>query len=189
MQTESIKTWLESATRYLSFNCDKRPPHTQIDLLVIHNISLPPEQFEGDYVEQFFRNRLNPNTHPYFKDIAHLCVSSHLYIKRDGTLIQFVPLYMRAWHAGDSCWEGRSRCNDYSIGIEMEGSDFQAFEDAQYETLAEVTRDIMQQYPEITADRIVGHSDIAPDRKTDPGDFFDWKRYLALASSEGSTFK
>lgn len=178
MEMELGKIWLDGAKRYLSPNCDKRPPRTQIDLLVIHNISLPPEQFEGDYVEQFFRNRLNPAEHPYFKEIAHICVSSHLYIKRDGELIQFVPLYMRAWHAGDSCWKDRSRCNDYSIGIEMEGSDNQPFEDRQYETLIKVTREIMQQYPAITDDRIVGHSDIAPDRKTDPGEFFDWDRYL-----------
>ncbi len=179
MDMDSGKIWVQGAKRYLSPNCDKRPPQTRVDLLVIHNISLPPEQFEGDYVEDFFRNRLDPSAHPYFKEIAHLCVSSHLYIKRDGSLIQFVPLYMRAWHAGDSCWKDRSRCNDYSIGIEMEGSDCQAFEAAQYETLASVTKQIMREYPAITADRIVGHSDIAPDRKTDPGEFFDWELYFA----------
>lgn len=183
---ESQKIWLDDAKRYLSPNCDKRPHRTQIDLLVIHNISLPPEQFEGDYVEEFFRNRLDPNAHPYFKEIAHLCVSSHLYIKRDGELIQFVPLYMRAWHAGDSCWKDRSRCNDYSIGIEMEGSDNQPFEDAQYDTLVSVTREIMEQYPAITPDRIVGHSDIAPDRKTDPGEFFDWDRYLSKLAEDAA---
>ena len=186
MDTESGKIWLDGAKRYLSPNCDKRPPKTIVDLLVIHSISLPPEQFEGDYVEQFFRNRLDTKDHPFFKDIAHLCVSSHLYIKRDGELIQFVPLYMRAWHAGDSCWQDRIRCNDYSIGIELEGSDNQPYQDAQYETLANVTRDIMTHYTAITPDRIVGHSDISPGRKTDPGEFFDWDRYLADIKSEAA---
>lgn len=179
-EVETKNVWLESAERMLSPNCDPRPPKTRVDMLVIHNISLPPEQFEGDYVEQFFRNRLDPAEHPYFKEIAHLCVSSHLYIKRDGSLIQFVPLHMRAWHAGDSCWKDQSRCNDFSIGIELEGSDTQPFEDAQYDKLVEITGDLMTLYPSISDDRIVGHSDIAPERKTDPGPMFDWDRYKEM---------
>lgn len=169
--------WLPGARRLPSPNCDERPTGGPVNLLVIHNISLPPDEFGGPWIEDLFLNRLDPAAHPYFADIAGLTVSAHLLIRRDGELLQFVPLNKRAWHAGASCYEGQEACNDYSIGIELEGSDHQPFTDAQYVTLAEVTRQIMARYPAIAPQRIAGHSDIAPGRKTDPGPHFDWARY------------
>lgn len=160
-------------------NCDERPAGCAISLLVIHNISLPPEVFSGDGVVNFFTNKLDPEAHPYYQTLRGLRVSTHFFIRRDGETIQFVPCEKRAWHAGESCWQGRSRCNDFSIGIELEGSDTMPFTDTQYEALAALTRALQKTYP-ITD--IVGHSDIAPDRKTDPGPCFDWNRYrTALA--------
>lgn len=161
-------------------NHDARPEADDISVLVIHAISLPPSEFGGDYVEQFFCNRLDTETHPYFGEIAGLEVSSHLYIRRSGELIQFVPLTRRAWHAGQSCCEGRERVNDFSIGIELEGDDYSSFEDDQYETLAAVTAALLQAYPALDADHIYGHADISPGRKTDPGPHFDWPRYRTL---------
>ena len=149
-------------------------------MLVLHGISLPPGKYEHDYVEQFFQNRLNAAAHPYFKEIAHLKVSAHLYIRRDGVLVQFVPLSLRAWHAGASSWQGRDRCNDYSIGIELSGCDEQAYTEQQYRALCAVTRQIQAAYPNISDDRVVGHSDIAPGRKTDPGPCFDWEKYRQM---------
>jgi len=155
-----------------------------IDLLVIHNISLPPGEFGGPYIEQFFCNALDKGAHPYFQDIATMRVSSHLLIRRDGELVQFVPLQMRAWHAGASCFNAQTQCNDYSIGIELEGTDEQPYAEAQYAVLIEVSQLLMDAFPGITAGRIVGHSDIAPARKTDPGLAFDWDRYRGgLASA------
>jgi AmpD protein len=159
-------------------NFDERPPHIRIDLLVIHNISLPPGEFGGPWIDDLFMNRLDPDAHPYFREIARLQVSSHLLIRRDGQLIQYVPLNRRAWHAGSSRFCGRERCNDFSIGIELEGSDEQRFTDAQYATLIHTTLAIQQLYPAITHERITGHSEIAVGRKTDPGPCFDWPRYL-----------
>jgi AmpD protein len=159
-------------------NCDKRPDGVAVDLLVIHNISLPPNEFGGPWIEALFQNRLDPMAHPYFADIARVRVSAHLLIRRDGELIQFVDLRRRAWHAGRSCFNGRDACNDYSIGIELEGADHIPFSDAQYARLGRVTGQLMQRFPAITAERITGHSDIAPGRKTDPGPAFDWARYL-----------
>ena len=169
--------WYTAAKRCPSPNCDARPDGTSIDLLVIHNISLPPGQFGGPWIADLFRNRLDPNAHPYFADIAGQCVSAHLLIRRDGQLDQFVPFDARAWHAGVSCFAGKKACNDFSIGIELEGSDDQAFSDSQYTQLLAVTLELMRRYPAITPDRIVGHSDIAPGRKTDPGPCFDWNRF------------
>lgn len=171
--------WLESARRVPSPNCDRRPEGTMIDLLVIHNISLPPGKFGGPWIDDLFLNRLDPAADPCFAHIAALKVSAHLLIRRDGTLIQYVPLDLRAWHAGRSRFRGRENCNDFSIGLELEGSDDRPFEDAQYATLAKTSREIMQRYPAIAGDRITGHSDIAPGRKTDPGPCFDWQRLLA----------
>ena len=171
--------WLPDARTCMSPNYDDRPAGIGIDMLVIHNISLPPEQFSGHCVEQFFCNQLDASAHPYFENIASVRVSSHLFIRRDGELIQFVPLCKRAWHAGVSRWEGRERCNDFSIGIELEGSDNTPFEEAQYRRLIAVSHDIMRRYPAILPERIVGHSDIAPSRKTDPGPHFDWPRFRA----------
>jgi len=157
-------------------NCDERPRDAVIELLVIHNISLPPGVFGGDAVTDLFMNRLNPVAHPYFSIVAGLRVSAHFFIRRDGTLLQFVPCALRAWHAGQSMWCGRERCNDYSIGIELEGADDVAFSDAQYGRLGALARALHARYP-IAAS--VGHSDIAPERKTDPGPLFDWQRYRA----------
>lgn len=154
-------------------NIDARPNPDDISLIVIHNISLPPNQYGRNGVIELFTNQLNPDEHPYYAEIAHLKVSSHFFIRRDGELIQFASCNDRAWHAGASNWQGRERCNDFSIGIELEGSDFEAFEPMQYETLETLISSIKARYP-IKA--ITGHSDIAPGRKTDPGPYFNWSR-------------
>lgn len=157
----------------LSPNTDERPAATSIDMIVIHNISLPPNQFGGPGIIQLFTNQLDANEHPYYAAIAHLKVSSHFLIRREGELMQFVSCNQRAWHAGVSSWQGRERCNDFSIGIELEGSDDCAFNQAQYTTLQALLDALKHRYP---IKHIVGHSDIAPGRKTDPGPFFDWQR-------------
>ncbi|MBS0290375.1 MAG: 1,6-anhydro-N-acetylmuramyl-L-alanine amidase AmpD [Proteobacteria bacterium] len=161
-------------------NFNERPANQVIDLLVIHNISLPPGEFGGDHVKAFFHNKLDIQSHPYFKEIANLKVSSHLFIRRTGDILQFVPLTKRAWHAGESTFKGRKNCNDYSIGIELEGTDKIPYTALQYEKLTQITVAIMQCFPHITPDKIVGHSDIAPSRKTDPGAAFDWQQYMSL---------
>jgi AmpD protein len=171
-----LARWLPSP------NADERPPGIEPDLLVIHNISLPPGQFGGPWIEQLFQNRLDPEAHPFFAQIAGVRVSAHLLIRRDGELLQFVALQRRAWHAGRSVFQGRPECNDYGIGIELEGSDQIAYTDRQYERLCEVTRIIQARYPAITPERITGHEQIAPGRKTDPGPAFDWTGYLATVS-------
>lgn len=165
---------LDSAKFIASPNYDERPPDTDINLLVIHNISLPPNEFGGDGVIELFTNRIDPAAHPYYQALQGLKVSAHFFIRRDGALIQFVPCNQRAWHAGVSSWQGRERCNDFSIGIELEGSDITPFTDAQYEMLIALTQCLCERYP---IQDIAGHSDIAPGRKTDPGPWFDWKRY------------
>jgi N-acetyl-anhydromuramoyl-L-alanine amidase len=152
-------------------NQDERPPGTQISLVVLHSISLPPGEYGGDAIERLFTNRLDPAVHPYFREIAPLRVSSHYLIRRDGELVQFVSVTRRAWHAGLSCWRGRSRCNDFSVGIELEGTDDSPFEPRQYVTLVPLLR-------ELGLRDIAAHSDIAPGRKTDPGAYFDWQRVL-----------
>jgi AmpD protein len=172
--------WLASAKRVESPNADCRTDETDISLLVIHNISLPPGQFGGPHVEQLFTNGLNPAEHPYFADIAHLKVSAHLLIDRLGQVTQFVPFHRRAWHAGVSEFEGRSACNDYSIGIELEGTDLLAYTESQYQCLSKITQNLLAYYPQLSKERIVGHSDIAPQRKTDPGIAFDWDQFRAL---------
>lgn len=169
--------WLPGARRIPSPNQDDRPAGTLVDLLVIHSISLPPGELGGPWIEQLFLNRLDPDAHPYFAAIAPLRVSAHLLIRRDGEMVQFVDLRRRAWHAGASTFQGRRACNDFSIGIELEGADDVSFRDAQYDRLCAATRTIMGRFPAITAARITGHSDIAPERKTDPGPSFDWERY------------
>jgi AmpD protein len=158
-------------------NCDERPVDCAVELIVIHNISLPPGEFGGPGIIELFSNRLDSAAHPYYAAVADLRVSAHLLIRRDAELIQFVPCNKRAWHAGVSSWCGRERCNDFSIGIELEGADHIPFEDIQYEKLVLVTRLLKARFP--IAD-IVGHSDIAPGRKTDPGPHFDWARYRAM---------
>jgi len=146
---------------------------------VIHNISLPPEQFGSDDIDRFFTNCLDANKHPYFDEICQMQVSSHLLIRRDGEVVQYVPFHRRAWHAGESEFEGRPNCNDFSIGIELEGTDTIPYESIQYQRLQEVIHLLQQAYPAITRERIVGHCHIAPGRKTDPGDVFDWQQLLA----------
>lgn len=165
--------WLAGARRIPSPNQDERPPGETASLLVIHNISLPPGEFGGPGVEQLFTNRLDPSAHPYFAAIHGLRVSAHFFIRRDGELIQFVACAQRAWHAGASSWQGRERCNDFSIGVELEGTDEQPFTDDQYAVLGRLVQSLSVAYP-IRA--VVGHSEIAPGRKTDPGPCFDWGR-------------
>ena len=181
---DSAGDWLEEARCVPSPNCDARPPGCGVDLIVVHGISLPPGEFGGPHIERLFCNRLDPEAHEGFRAIADLRVSAHLLIRRDGSLVQFVALSGRAWHAGESRFEGRARCNDFSIGIELEGADRTPYEGAQYERLGNVCRVLMRRWPAITADRIVGHSDVAPLRKTDPGPAFDWRRlHERLAAS------
>ncbi|MGB6977125.1 MAG: 1,6-anhydro-N-acetylmuramyl-L-alanine amidase AmpD [Gammaproteobacteria bacterium] len=165
-------------------NCDARPSGTTIDLLVIHGISLPPGEFGSNAIDALFLNRLDSAAHPYFQQIAHLRVSTHLLIRRDGQVIQYVPFTKRAWHAGISQYDGRQQCNDFSIGIELEGTDDIPYETRQYQQLAALTHTLMQVYPDIQPDRIVGHSDIAPNRKTDPGAAFNWFYYRQLLAEE-----
>ncbi|WP_221799354.1 1,6-anhydro-N-acetylmuramyl-L-alanine amidase AmpD [Oceanobacter mangrovi] len=164
-------------------NFGPRPEQADISLLVIHNISLPPGQFGGGYVQPFFQNRLDASLHPYFAEIHSLQVSSHLLIERDGKLTQFVNLLERAWHAGVSSFQGRDNCNDFSIGIELEGDDYSPFTSQQYQRLIEVTRCLQQGFP-LIKNNITGHQHIAPGRKTDPGPFFDWPSYLAAVGGE-----
>ncbi|MCW8945188.1 MAG: 1,6-anhydro-N-acetylmuramyl-L-alanine amidase AmpD [Sedimenticola sp.] len=171
---------LASARQCPSPNQDPRPTSCDISLLVIHGISLPPDEYGGPWIDQLFQNKLPPDAHPYFTEIHQLRVSSHLLIRRDGELVQYVPLQQRAWHAGQSCFDGTSGCNDFSIGIELEGSDETPYTEQQYKTLAHTIRLIQQHYPAITDERITGHSDIAPGRKTDPGPAFDWSHLRQL---------
>jgi AmpD protein len=168
---------LISARSIPSPNQSARDADSEIDLLVIHNISLPPGKFGGCHIDDLFCNKLATELHPFFVEIADLKVSAHLMIDREGALTQYVPFNRKAWHAGKSCFAGRENCNDFSIGIELEGTDYESFTDAQYASLIDITKALMQEYPKITEDRIVGHSDIAPGRKTDPGPCFDWQRY------------
>ncbi len=158
-------------------HCDARPPAATIELLVIHNISLPPGKFGGNGIIELFTGTLRPHEHPYYQEIATLKVSSHFLIRRDGAVLQFVPCAARAWHAGASSWRGRSACNDFSVGIELEGTDDTPFADPQYHALAEISTALLARYP---ISDIVGHSDIAPQRKTDPGPCFDWLLYRKL---------
>lgn len=176
---------LETCRQCPSPNCDARPENTEINLIVIHSISLPPGQYGGDAIERFFQNRLDQTAHPYFEEINELKVSAHVLIKRSGEVIQFVPFHQRAWHAGGSSYRGRERCNDFSIGIELEGTDTDVFEQAQYQQLAKLIRQLQKTWPSI-GDNITGHSDIAPGRKTDPGSGFDWDRLKLLLNSNFS---
>jgi AmpD protein len=168
---------IKGARLLASPNCDDRPPGCAVDLLVIHHISLPPGEFGGPGILQLFTNALDPAAHPYFRTLAGTRVSAHFLIRRDGQLLQFVPCAKRAWHAGESSWKGRSGCNDFSIGIELEGTGEDSFTTPQYRRLAALTRALRARYP---IRDIVGHSDIAPGRKADPGPHFDWARYRRL---------
>lgn len=177
--------WLAEARRVPSPHFDCRPDDESPALLVVHNISLPPGEFGGPWIDALFTGTLDPHAHPFFAEIVHLRVSAHCLIRRDGEIVQYVPFNKRAWHAGVSCYQGREKCNDFSIGIELEGTDTQPYTDAQYQQLAAITRTLIKLYPAI-ADNMTGHSDIAPGRKTDPGSAFDWAKFrtLVTASSE-----
>lgn len=178
---------LTGAEICLSPNCDERSLGQTISLLVIHNISLPPGEYGHNYVKDFFSNQIDVSKHPYFKTIASLKVSSHLFIRRSGEIWQFVPFHKRAWHAGVSEFQGKPRCNDYSIGIELEGTDTSPYSEEQYCQLAKISVCLLEHYKEITLERIVGHSDIAPIRKTDPGKSFNWQHYKGLIQEYGRT--
>lgn len=173
---------VKEARQNLSPNCDLRPDESDITLIVVHGISLPPGEFGDDYIDQLFTNQLNPDDHPYFKEISGLKVSSHLLVRRDGEVVQYVPLHKRAWHAGVSRYKNREGCNDFSIGIEMEGEDETPYTDIQYQVLSELINSLINSYPELTNETIAGHSDIAPGRKTDPGSAFEWDRLHTLLS-------
>lgn len=171
--------WVDEAKKVLSPNCNERPVGEEPSLLVIHNISLPPGQYGGQHIEDFFQNKLNVSAHPYFEEISELEVSSHFLIKRNGELVQFVSCDERAWHAGKSMYCGREGCNDFSIGIELEGQDEEPYTELQYQVLADLSKALMAAYPLIGSESVTGHCDIAPGRKTDPGESFDWSRYKA----------
>lgn len=171
--TGAAPGWLGWARHCPSPNVNERPAHAQVDLIVVHSISLPPGVFGGDEVERLFTNRLDWDAHPYFQQIRGAEVSAHFFVRRDGSLVQFADMRARAWHAGASCWRGRERCNDDSIGIELEGLEGGLFETAQYDTLARLCRDIAQRFP---IAHVAGHEHIAPGRKHDPGTGFDWPR-------------
>lgn len=175
----SVDGWVISARRIESPNADDRPAGEAISLVVVHAISLPPAQFGSEDIVRLFTNTLDPEAHPYFSSISALRVSAHFLIRRDGVLIQFVPCQRRAWHAGESSWNGRERCNDFSIGIELEGCDELPFEEKQYQQLVDLIQSLRVCYPIVA---VVGHSDIAPGRKTDPGPCFDWTQLAALGT-------
>lgn len=170
--------WLHGARPQPSDNADQRPEGEPVSLLVLHNISLPPGEFGGQAIEDFFCNRLDCSSHPWFERLRDLRVSAHLLVRRDGEVVQFVPFQDRAWHAGRSTFEGKPECNDFSIGIELEGTDNDPYTPEQYRCLIEITRSLMTAYPLITPDRIVGHEHVAPERKTDPGPAFEWAYFL-----------
>jgi AmpD protein len=165
-------------------NCDDRPPGCVPELIVVHGISLPPGEFGGPWVDALFTNDLPAAAHPYFASIAGLRVSAHLFVRRDGAVVQYVPFHRRAWHAGESRWRGRERCNDFSIGIELEGTDAGGYERAQYASLARSVAALCRAYPSLSPERLVGHSDVAPGRKTDPGIAFDWPLLHSLVRFE-----
>jgi len=181
MQLDRATGWFHGngITHCPSPNFNARPEGESISLLVIHNISLPPAQFKTGKVQAFFQNQLDIDEHPYFVGIADLRVSAHFLIERDGEVVQFVSCLDRAWHAGVSSFQGREGCNDFSVGIELEGTDDQPFTEAQYDALIDLTRQLRQAFEAITPERICGHSDVAPGRKTDPGPCFDWARFRA----------
>jgi N-acetyl-anhydromuramoyl-L-alanine amidase len=174
---------LAGARQVLSPHCDARPAGMKPDLLVVHGISLPPGEFGGPWIDRLFTGALPPDAHPYFKEIEGLIASAHALIRRDGQIVQYVPFGQRAWHAGKSEYQGRAACNDFSIGVELEGADGMPYTDAQYEALTALTAALLATYASLSAHAIAGHSDIAPGRKTDPWAVFDWGRYRALLTA------
>lgn len=187
MNIDTASGLLQEARQVQCPNYDDRPDETDIDLIVVHGISLPPGEYGGPWIDALFTNCLNPDAHPYFKGIYQLEVSSHLLIRRTGEIVQYVPFHKRAWHAGQSEYENRQRCNDFSIGIELEGSDEEPYESEQYRQLAEIIHTLCAAYPKLNAGRIAGHNDIAPGRKTDPGAAFDWQRLHELLKQISGT--
>lgn len=179
-QIDATRGVIAGARQVPSPNFDERPAGTVPELIVVHGISLPPGEYGGPWIDQLFTNALPPHVHPYFAEIGPMKVSSHLLIRRDGGVVQYVPFHQRAWHAGASNYCGRERCNDFSIGIELEGTDDSAYEPAQYRSLRDVILALCAAYPSLSTERVAGHSDIAPGRKTDPGPAFDWPRLRAL---------
>jgi len=171
---------IEEARQVCSPNFDERPADCGPELIVVHSIALPPGEFGGPWIDHLFCNCLDPAEHQYFEEVHELRVSSHLLIRRDGELVQYVPLTSRAWHAGPSSYQGREACNDFSVGIELEGDEVTPYAAPQYEMLADVIRTLRLNYPDLAKAPLVGHSDIAPGRKTDPGDVFDWPRLNQL---------
>ncbi|MGI9246834.1 MAG: 1,6-anhydro-N-acetylmuramyl-L-alanine amidase AmpD [Steroidobacteraceae bacterium] len=176
--------WLAGARHVPSPNLDDRPAGVTPDLVIVHGISLPPGEFGGPWIDRLFTNDLPADAHPYFATIAGLRVSSHALVRRAGDVVQYVPFHRRAWHAGASSWQGRERCNDFSIGIELEGTDTEPYESAQYAALARLVAALCRAYPTLGPDRMAGHSDVAPGRKTDPGVAFDWPRLHTLVRFE-----
>ncbi len=190
MSALTIATGLLSGVRAaLSPNCDSRPSNLVPELIIVHGISLPPGSYGGPWIERLFMNTLPAAEHPYFETIQHLRVSSHVLIARDGGLTQYVPFGMRAWHSGTSHWRGRSGCNDFSIGVELEGSDDEPYDGPQYEALADLVAALQRAYPSLAEGWIAGHSDIAPGRKTDPGPHFDWRRLERAIRTRGAAFR
>lgn len=176
MKVDPATGLLDAARLCLSPNRDARPDPDDITGILIHGISLPPGEFGGDFIDRLFTNTLDPAAHPCFREIAGLRVSAHLLLRRDGSIIQYVPFHERAWHAGESCWGGRGACNDFTIGVELEGTDDIPYADDQYERLIEIVAALASAYPRLAPASIVGHCDVAPGRKTDPGPAFDWAR-------------
>jgi AmpD protein len=183
-----VDGWLSQAKRVISPNFDTRPDQDDISLIVLHCISLPPGQFGGDWIDRLFTNTLPKDAHPYFGTIHQFRVSAHALIRRTGQIVQYVPFHKRAWHAGESVYAGRARCNDFSIGLEMEGVEDMPYESDQYERLAALIGTLLNHYPELSRERIVGHSDVAPGRKTDPGVSFDWPRLWHLIERQTGSF-
>jgi AmpD protein len=185
LKIEPTTGLVAGARQVLSPHFDARPAGVLPELIVIHGISLPPGEFGGPWIDRLFTGGLPADAHPFFKDIARTRVSGHALIRRDGTIVQYVPFAQRAWHAGQSHYRGRPACNDFSIGIELEGTDDTPYTDAQYEQLAALIEALLATYPSLSAEHIVGHSDVAPGRKTDPGPAFEWERWRAILRSHG----
>ncbi len=181
-QLEEGSGWVQGASRVPSPNCDQRPANCPPDLFIVHGISLPPGEFGGDGIDQLFTNCLKPDDHPYYREIEGLEVSSHFLIRRNGELTQYVDIFQRAWHAGVSTYRGREKCNDFAIGIELEGTDDMPYEASQYEALAVLINMLRNTVPSLEVAPVVGHSDVAPGRKTDPGPAFSWETLEALLS-------
>jgi AmpD protein len=185
MQVDLKSGLMRGARQVASPNYDSRPAGVEADLIVVHGISMPPGEFGGPWIDRLFTGGLPPDAHPYFRDIARARVSAHVLIRRDGTIVQYVPFGQRAWHAGQSHYRGRPACNDFSIGIELEGTDATAYTDPQYDQLAALVEALLATYPSLSIDHITGHSDIAPGRKTDPGPSFEWERWRSILRSHG----